>query len=30
MLADLEFKEDDSEEEIGLKFNIIDNYNRRL
>ena len=30
MLADLEFKDDDTPEEIELKFRIIENYNKRL
>ena len=30
MLANLEFRDDDSEEEKRIKFLIIDLYNRRL
>ena len=30
MLANLEFREDDSEEERRIKYRIIDEYNRRL
>lgn len=30
MLADLEFRDDDSEEEKRIKFQLIDLYNQRL
>lgn len=29
-MANLEFRDDDSEEEIAIKFKIIDAYNRRI
>ena len=30
LIADLEFKEDDSPQEVQLKFQLLENYSKRL